>query len=114
MTALGAGRHGRALLLVGGAGSAAVALAGGEMGGAVLRAAAVLGLLAAGAFWVRRARREGAPPTPDAVVLAARQELGRDAGVALLRAGGRDLLVGYGAAGVRLLAELSPPGGTCR
>jgi hypothetical protein len=70
--------------------------------GAALRACALLGALGLAAAALRPPRALD----PD-LRLAARHPLGREAGVALLEAGGRRLLVGYAPAGVCLLADLS-------
>jgi len=52
-------------------------------------------------------RRRGAADGPrSAIEVTERRPLSRDVAVALLRVGGRALLVGYGADGVRLLADL--------
>jgi flagellar biogenesis protein FliO len=68
------------------------------------RAGLLLLALGAVALFVRR---RGAADGPLAAIeVAERRPLSRDAAVALLRIGGRALLVGYGADGVRLLADL--------
>jgi hypothetical protein len=91
---------------VAGVGIAALLLA---LSGEPLVAAAgraTLALLAtAGAVVALRARRRGTP-APQLIDVAGRTLLSRDAAVALLHVGGRALLVGYGTAGVRLLADL--------
>jgi hypothetical protein len=73
----------------------------GGLGGAALRAAALLGALAAAGAALR------APAAARVLEVADRQALGRDIGVALVETGGRRLLVGYAPRGVRLLADLS-------
>ncbi len=79
------------------------ALAGGELGGAALRASAILGALALAAIWLRRRRA----PQPDPLLsVEARQPFSREAGVALLRFDAHRLLVGYGPAGVTVVAEI--------
>ena len=72
------------------------------MTGSALRALGLLGALAlaAGAL-----RGRAAPERP--VALVDRQPLGGGTGIALVEAGGRRLLVGYGPSGVSLLGELS-------
>jgi hypothetical protein len=67
-------------------------------------AALVVAGVAAAAFALHR--RRGGLSAPPALALLERQPLGRDAGLALLAAGGRRLVVGWGSAGVTLLAEL--------
>jgi hypothetical protein len=51
-------------------------------------------------------RKGGAVPADAAIGLTDHRPLSRDAAVAILRVRGRALLVGYGAGGVRLLADL--------
>jgi hypothetical protein len=67
-------------------------------------AAAVVALLAAGAVLARRrlARR----PSPRDLEIEDRALLARDAGVALVRARGEVLVVGWGRDGVRLVARV--------
>ena len=67
-------------------------------------ATTVLVLLAAAAILARR--RLGRSPSPPGVEIADRAALSRDAGLALVRARGEDLLVGWGRDGVRLVARL--------
>ncbi len=93
-----------ALALAGAAALVVAALAGGELSGVALRAAAVLGPLACAAAWLRR--RQGPQPDPF-VSVEARQPLSREAGLALVRVEARRLLVGYGSKGVTLVAELA-------
>ncbi len=69
-------------------------------------AAAVLLVAVAAAVLLARRRVAG----PSALVLETRLPLGRDAGVALVRAGGERLLLGWGGGGVRLLARLREEG----
>jgi hypothetical protein len=80
----------------------------GEASAAAMRASAVVGLLALGAALVRRGR----PQRLDAASLEVRSRafLGRDAGIAIVRAGGESLLVGFGRDGVRLLSRLGREG----
>lgn len=76
------------------------------------RAALALAALGAGAVLLRRRARAPAPPAP--LTVLARAPLGPGLGVALLEAGGRRLLVGWGKDGVRLVRDLgaaSAPGG---
>jgi flagellar protein FliO/FliZ len=70
------------------------------------RAALALVALAVVVFLVRR-RAGGAAPVPIAVL--ARASLGPGLGVALVEAGGRRLLVGWGKEGVRLVRDLGSP-----
>ncbi|HET8724259.1 MAG TPA: flagellar biosynthetic protein FliO [Anaeromyxobacteraceae bacterium] len=72
---------------------------------AVLATLLVAGLAAAAAA-LRRGRPGGAAPPP--VSVESRIALSREAGVALVRAGGSTFLVGWGRDGVRLLARLDP------
>lgn len=100
----------QALLSLAAALAAAAALAGGALGGAAARAVAVLAALGLAAAAVRERRCARSAPAR-AVAVRERHALAREAGVALVDAGGRRLLLGYGAAGVALLAELgSAPG----
>jgi hypothetical protein len=62
----------------------------------------VLAALAAAAALVRR-RRAAGPVEP--VAIPFRAPMGKECGVALVRWAGRELLVGYGPAGVVLVAE---------
>ena len=92
------------------AGLALLAALGGDAAAPALRALAVVAILALGAALARR-RRLGAG-APEAVSSVERHGHSRDAGVALVSAEGRRLLVGFGPAGVRLLAELRHAGET--
>ncbi|MFL5272687.1 MAG: hypothetical protein ACJ79E_11565 [Anaeromyxobacteraceae bacterium] len=106
---LAASSPSRGRLLAAGCGVLALvaAVAGGDLAGGALRASAVVALLAAAAVAVRAgtpaARRAGS------VVVEERHPLARDAGVAVVAAGPRRLLVGYGTAGVQLLADVGAP-----
>lgn len=71
------------------------------------RGALVVAALAALVLLVRR--RGGPAPAPCAVAVLARAPLGAGLGVALVDAGGRRLLVGWGKDGVRLLRDLGQP-----
>jgi Flagellar biosynthesis protein, FliO len=79
----------------------------GDLGRGVAAALAVSGLAAAAAALRRHHGEQIVPPT---LTLLERQPLGPDAGLALVAAGGRRLIVGWGAAGVTLLAELTHDG----
>jgi hypothetical protein len=68
------------------------------------RAAVAVVALSAIAFLARRRAREAAAPTPVSIV--ARAPLGPGLGLALVDAGGRRLLVGWGKDGVRLVRDL--------
>ena len=72
--------------------------------GSAVAALALVGLLAAGAGLARRRLARRADPGEPHVVW--RDLLSRDAGVAVVRAGGRLLLVGFGREGVRLVARI--------
>ncbi|HTN52010.1 MAG TPA: flagellar biosynthetic protein FliO [Anaeromyxobacter sp.] len=74
--------------------------------GGLAAAAARAGLLAA-ALGVAAvlARRWARPPAPGPLRVLAREPLGREAGLLLLEADGRRLLVGFGAGGVRVLTR---------
>lgn len=93
-------------LLVAGAAVAALLLAVADEPLLAGAGRAALLLLALGAVTLL-VRRSGAVDGPrSAIEVAERRPLSRDAAVALLRVDGRALLVGYGANGVRLLADL--------
>jgi flagellar biogenesis protein FliO len=68
------------------------------------RATVVVLALAALALLLRRRGRLAPPAAPVAVV--ARAPLGPGLGIAVVEAGGRRLLVGFGKDGVRLLRDL--------
>jgi hypothetical protein len=71
------------------------------------RAALAAAAIAAVALLVRRrALRQVVPPPVEVV---ARAQLGAGVGVALVEAGGRRLLVGWGKDGARLLRDLGAP-----
>jgi len=105
------------LLLAAAALTAVAALWGGELAGSALRAAAVvacLGLVAAALL-----SRPAASGRPAPLEVIARRPLAREVGVAVMTAGERTFVVGYGAAGVAVLAELgqrpgAPPPGSCQ
>lgn len=101
-------RHGVPLAiaasLVGGA--ALLAWMGGEAAAAALRALAVVATFGLGAALLRRRRAGGS--APELISVVERHNLSRDAGVALVTAHGRHLLVGFGPGGVALLVELGP------
>ena len=100
-----------ALAIAGAAAIATAALTGGELGGAALRAAALLGALGLAAAWLRQGRRLRRGVGTDPLVgVEARQPLSREAGLVLVRIEARRLLVGYGRAGVSLVAEIDPQG----
>lgn len=97
----------RALLAAGvGAAALLLALAGDPLLAAAGRASLAALALGALAFALRR---RGPAPSPLALIeVAERRPLSRDGSVALLRVGGRTLLVGCGADGVRLISDLGP------
>lgn len=75
----------------------------------VLAARAAAVTLALAALLVL-ARRRGRPaPVAAPVAVIARTPLGPGLGVALVEAGGRRLLVGFGRDGVRLVSDLGAP-----
>ncbi len=78
---------------------------GGDLAGGAVRALALVALLGAAAILLRRA--PGPRPAGTVTVLE-RHALGRDSGIGVIAAGERRLVVAYGAAGVAVLAELSP------
>lgn len=94
----------RAALAIGAVPAAALlALSPGEPAATAARAglaAAAVGAIAA------LARRRGRPSPSAPLAVTARADLSRDAGIALLEAGGRRLLVGWSRGGVSLVAEL--------
>jgi flagellar biogenesis protein FliO len=96
--------HPRVALGAAVAACAATAAAAGEGGGTALRALAVVALLGLGAFALRA--RATQPSAPRALAVEDRQLLGRDAGVAVVTAGGRRWLVGFAPSGVTLVADL--------
>jgi flagellar protein FliO/FliZ len=96
--------HQRWLIAVGAVVLAALAFAGSEVGGAALRSGLILLALGAVAAALHRPASGGAAPRP--LVVEDRQPLTRESGVAILGAGGRRLLLGYGPAGVSILAEM--------
>jgi hypothetical protein len=76
--------------------------------GSALLASAVLALLAGGAVLARR--RLSRPPAPGGLEIADRIHLSRETGVALVRARGELVLLGWGRDGVRLVARLDREG----
>jgi len=98
-----------AALRTAGLAGAAVAAAGlllaapGEMGGAAARACLVVGTLAAAAVLAGRRLR---PSAQAALQFPERQLLCKESGVAVAHVEGRRLLLGFGPAGVTLLADL--------
>jgi hypothetical protein len=92
------------LLLAAAALTAVAALWGGELAGSALRAAAVVACLGLTAAALLSRPADSGRPAPLEVV--ARRPLAREAGVAVVTAGERTFVVGYGTAGVAVLAEL--------
>lgn len=78
------------------------------MTGPALLASAVLALLFAGALAARR--RLSRVPGPRDLEITDRTHLSREAGVALVRARGEVVLVGWGRDGVRLVARVGKEG----
>lgn len=102
---LGRSRRGRWLAAAAlGALALAAAVRGGDSGGAALGALATLAALAVGAAAL--SRRAGVAAAPGLLEVEARASLGRENGVALVRAAGRRFLVGFGPGGASALAEL--------
>ena len=97
-------RHGVLVGAMGLLAAGAVAAVGGEGAATALRALAVVAVFGLGAALLRR-RRTGTV-APVAVSVVERHGLSRDAGLALVSVEGRRLLVGYGPAGVTIVAEL--------
>lgn len=87
-------------------GLASLSLPSGALAPGAPRAAVAVAGLGALALLVRRAARREPAPAPLAIL--ARAPVTREAGLALVEADGRRLLVGYGQGGVGLLADLSP------
>jgi flagellar protein FliO/FliZ len=107
---LAASPRGRAGVLAAAvAGAALLALSPGGLGPAAARAALAAAAIAALAFLARRRSRTAQGPAPLAIV--AREPLANGSGLALVEAGSRRLLVGFGRDGVRLVADLGAPGG---
>ncbi|HET8538421.1 MAG TPA: flagellar biosynthetic protein FliO [Anaeromyxobacter sp.] len=99
--------RGRAALAVAAVPAAALlALSPGALSASAARAALAAAVVGAAAALARRRGRAASPPQ---LWVVARQALAGDAGVALVEAGGRRLLVGYARGGVSLVAELGAP-----
>jgi hypothetical protein len=75
---------------------------------ATIAARAALALLALGAIVLLVRRRARAPAAPTPVAVVGRAALGPGLGLAIVEAGGRRLLVGWGKDGVRLVRDLGP------
>jgi flagellar protein FliO/FliZ len=96
--------HGRAAMLVAAPLAAVLlALAPGELAPAAARAAVAALVIALAALVVRR---RGGVARPAPLVVIAREPLAGAAGLAVVEAGGRRLLLGFGRDGVRLVADL--------
>lgn len=102
---LGGSRRAAALAGAATLGAATLSFSAGALAPAAARAAVAVAALGALAVLVRRAPRAAALPPP--LALVSRAALSREAGLALVEADGRRMLVGYGEHGVRLLADLS-------
>jgi len=96
-----------ALLIAGTALVVLAVAAGGDLAGRALCAMAVVALLGLAAVALRRGR--GASGGQSVLSVLERHPMAKDSGVAVLVTQGRRLVVGYGPAGVTLLAELGPP-----
>jgi flagellar protein FliO/FliZ len=101
--------HARVLLLgaAGGAGVLLLLATPGDLASAASRAVLVAAGIGALAVLVRRSPARA----PAAVRIVTRAPLAREAGVAVVEVDGRRLLVGFGAAGVRVLSRLDAPEG---
>ncbi len=84
--------------------AALLALSPGEAAPAAARAALAAAAIAAAAVLFRRRSRR--PALATALAIVAREPLAGGAGLALVEAGRRRLLVGFGRDGVRLVADL--------
>lgn len=97
----------RALWLAGASlAAASLALAPGGLGPVAARGALVAAALGAAGLLARRRAAPTAAAAP-ALAVVSRAALAKDTGVALVEVGGRRLLVGFGAAGVQLLSDVS-------
>jgi flagellar biogenesis protein FliO len=92
-------------LLVAGAAAAALLLAIADDPLLQTAGRASLAVLAIGAAALFVRRRGSMVPRDVAIEVVGQCHLSRDAAVALLRVGGRELLVGHGAGGVRMLVD---------
>lgn len=104
---LALGGRGQWLLLAVAGALAFAALLGGDAGSAAARALAVAALLAAGVLVVRRRQRP--PVALPRLTVVERAPLAKDVGLALVRAEGRRLLVGFGPGGTTLVADVTSP-----
>jgi hypothetical protein len=104
---LGGARRAAALAGAAALGLAAATLSAGDLAPAAARGALAVAALGGLAALVRRAPARARAAEPLAVL--ARTRLGRDAGLVLVEADGRRLLVGHGEGGVRLVADLGSP-----
>jgi hypothetical protein len=84
--------------------AALLALAPGSLAPVAARGALAAAVIGAAACLVRRRATPAARP----ITILAREQLANGAGLALVEAGSRRLLVGFGRDGVRLVAELGP------
>ncbi len=98
---------GRGALALGAAAAALVALSPGDLAPVAARAALAAGGIFAAAALVRRRAGDASRLAPLTVV--ARAPLAQGAGVAVVEADGRRLLVSFGRDGARLLADLERP-----
>jgi flagellar protein FliO/FliZ len=107
---LAASPRGRAAVLA--AALAAAGLLALSPGGlAPMAARAVLAAAALAALAVLARRRSRAAPAPAPLAVVAKEPLAGGAGLAIVEAGSRRLLVGFGRDGVRLVADLGAPQG---
>lgn len=102
---LAASARGRAAVLAAALGAAVLlALSPGGLAPAAARAVLAAAAIAALAVLVRS--RSRAPPAPAPLAVIARTPLASGSGLAVVEAGPRRLLVGFGREGVRLVADL--------
>jgi Flagellar biosynthesis protein, FliO len=106
---VGASPRGRAAMLAAALCAAGVlALSPGALAPAAARAALGAAAIAALAVVARRRSVAAAATAPAALAVIAREPLAGGTGLALVQAGSRHLVVGFGRDGVRLVADLGP------
>lgn len=95
------------ILLAAFAVAAALALVPGPLAPAAARGALAVAAIGAAAVLARGRRTAPALAAAARLVVTTRAPLGKESGVAVVEVAGRTLLVGFGAGGVSLVAELS-------
>ncbi|HET7752397.1 MAG TPA: flagellar biosynthetic protein FliO [Anaeromyxobacteraceae bacterium] len=75
------------------------------MSALVVQGAAAVAILAALVYARRQLRRNGGSPLTAELDVCQRRSLGRESGVAVVRWNRREILIGYGSAGVVPLAD---------